>query len=251
MRDVFSDLSPIPTGFFRQDGVMSNDSAAFEDSSSTGEGVELAILEPRPLLAQLLTACVRREGRFETIEQFQGPLCLDPFDKFTPPRVVVLSAHGETIYFQSLLRDCREACPNSSLVVLDSRANPATALCAARQGVLAYWTWLDPLDEVLSAVHWAAMGRPSRSPHARQWLTCGPQRLVGLPRSERSALTLLSRVELRLFQLLARGDATEKYAETLGVSSESLDDHLDSLMHKLNVEEKAELIRRACRAGLL
>lgn len=230
---------------------MYSPSTLRESEFPAARQADLMLVDPRPFHAELLQYFLIDKIGMEKVERRDGPLADSHPDARQAPRVVMLAAHGEAVYFQSLVRNYRENCPESGMMVLDTRPNPETAVCAVRQGAIAYWTWLDPLEEVTSAIRWAAMGRPSRTPLAREWLTCGPQRLVCLPRSERPPVTLLSRTELRLFQLLARGCRSKQCAEKLNLSPESLSAHLDSLLEKLDARDESELVRRACRHGLL
>lgn len=61
----------------------------------------------------------------------------------------------------------------------------------------------------------------------------------------------LTRRELEVLQLMARGLTTEKMATQLHISRTTVNNHIQHILQKLNAHSRLEAIRRAERAGLI
>lgn len=59
----------------------------------------------------------------------------------------------------------------------------------------------------------------------------------------------LSRREEEVISLIARGDSAKQAAARLGISTKTVDNHLQRLMRKLDIHSRADLVLHAVRAG--
>jgi DNA-binding NarL/FixJ family response regulator len=61
----------------------------------------------------------------------------------------------------------------------------------------------------------------------------------------------LTRREIEILRLLAKGHTTEAIADALHISRTTVNNHIQSILRKLNAHTRLEAIRRAEHAGLL
>jgi len=64
-------------------------------------------------------------------------------------------------------------------------------------------------------------------------------------------LQRLTMREFEIFLMLADGESAKDIAKTLYLSSNTVRNHQNNIMHKLNIHNKAELVHIAIQAGLL
>ena len=57
--------------------------------------------------------------------------------------------------------------------------------------------------------------------------------------------------ERQVLQMIAEGMTSRKIAETLGISAKTVDTHRTRLMRKLDIHDKAKLIKYAIRRGIV
>lgn len=74
--------------------------------------------------------------------------------------------------------------------------------------------------------------------------------VVEFRHSDLGPLSVLSRCELQVLALIARGMSTKRIAETLGRSVKTVESHRTSIGNKLKVDDRVQLAELARRAGL-
>jgi two-component system invasion response regulator UvrY len=137
--------------------------------------------------------------------------------KHSGARVLVLSAHEDTVHPKRLLK----------------------------AGALGYLSKRTAGDELLKALRQVAEGRNYIDPVLAQQLAV--QQFSG----DRSPVEVLSEREFEVFMQLARGQSVNRIAETLFLSPRTVGTHLYNIKQKLGAENAAELTLIAMRNGLL
>jgi len=137
--------------------------------------------------------------------------------KDSAARVLVLSAHEDTVHPKRLLK----------------------------AGALGYLSKRTAGDELLRALRQVAEGRNYIDPVLAQQLAV--QQFSG----DRSPVEVLSEREFEVFMQLARGQSVNRIAEALFLSPRTVGTHLYNIKQKLGAENAAELTLIAMRNGLL
>ena len=71
------------------------------------------------------------------------------------------------------------------------------------------------------------------------------------PNTPRSRLTLLTTREQQILRMIARGLSRTEIAEQLSRSPMTVDNHRKSIMRKLGINDRTELVRYALAEGLV
>ena len=143
------------------------------------------------------------------------------------------------------LRILRQERLHARFIILTVHEDPALAAEALRAGAMGYVVKQAAGEELIEALRLAVAGRTFLSP-----LVSGAvvRRLVEGAASPGEALTSRQRQVLRL---LAEGRRVKEIAAQLGLSVRTVETHKYEIMHVLEIDNTADLVRFAIRQGLV
>lgn len=121
---------------------------------------------------------------------------------------------------------------------------------AIRARAWGYLTKSEPFATVCRAIRDVARGWVHFSPEIKDRIVNSPEG----PRLAARATTRLSQLSAReteVLRLLAEGMSARRIAETLQISTKTVDNHKSHLMAKLGIHDRVELARYAYREGLV
>lgn len=104
-------------------------------------------------------------------------------------------------------------------------------------------------DELLSAIRSVAQGKAYLHPSVTQKLLNDYLRRVGKERNE--TVKALSEREEEVLRLVAEGLTTAQIAQKLYIAIHTVERHRSNIMDKLDLHNRAELIKYAIRTGLV
>lgn len=177
----------------------------------TAASVAEALSELQRNLPDMLTVDITLPGR-NGLELIKDVLALAP-----GLPILVISMHEETLYAQRVLKAGAKG-----YIMKDARHED---LMEAIRRVAEGRVWLSPLmsDEVLTAFS------------------------GGQPRRAVDGVHKLSDREFEVFQLLGDGRSTHQIAESLHISTKTVDVHKAHIREKLELEDSAAVLRYAIR----
>ena len=144
----------------------------------------------------------------------------------------------------------REAVPASQVVVLSMHAKETYVQQALAAGALGYVLKASPSRDILDAIRAAYRGEYFLSSRLQAEVIgkyLQVQRSVPSVRS----YDLLSEREQQVFRLVAQGHSTSQIADLLCVSPKTVEKHRASLMNKLNVHDRLDLLKYANKIGVV
>lgn len=165
------------------------------------------------------------------------------------PDVLVTDMKLSGIMGLEVTRQVRQRFPNTRVVVLSMYANAVHVVEALRSGACAYVVKDAGINELVKAVRAASAGQVYLSPeldleeieeYRRQTETETTSPYDSLTKREREVLIMV-----------AQGFTSSQIAEMWVVSRRTVETQRASMMHKLNLESQADLVRFALRRGLL
>lgn len=138
--------------------------------------------------------------------------------------------------------------PDAGVLVLSASAEPDDVLAAVRSGASGYLIKSASLDELDEAVRRTAEGDPVFSPGLAGLMLGEYRRLQNEP-SVSSAPRLTER-ETEVLRLVARGLTARQVAGRLGISHRTVENHVQNTLRKLQLHNRAELVRYALSHGM-
>lgn len=163
------------------------------------------------------------------------------------PECVLLDGQVPGASGVRMIRQIRKIDPYAKIVVMESHENLSTARQAIRAGASGYVVTDIPVEDLASGIQAVAHGGLFFSPGL-------PERLMardgGGRRGDEDYQPLTDR-ERDVLSLLSQGYTGKEAASVLGVSPKTVDTHKVNLMRKLNIHNRAELIKFAIRKGIV
>jgi two-component system response regulator NreC len=144
----------------------------------------------------------------------------------------------------------REAVPASQVVVLSMHAKETYVQQALAAGALGYVLKASPSLDILDAIRAAYRGEYFLSSRLQAEVIgkyLQAQRSIPSVRS----YDLLSEREQQVFRLVAQGHSTSQIANILCVSPKTVEKHRTSLMNKLDVHDRLDLLKYAIKIGVV
>jgi DNA-binding NarL/FixJ family response regulator len=161
------------------------------------------------------------------------------------PNVLVLDLGMPGLNGIEVARRVTKAAPEVNVLMLTMFDDDDSVLAAIRAGALGYVLKGADADQVIRAIVSVAAGEAIFGPGlARRAL-----RLLSAEPTE-PPFTQLTRREREVLELIAQGTANPAIAARLGLSLNTISNHISSIFAKLQVETRAEAIVRARSAGL-
>ena len=146
-----------------------------------------------------------------------------------------------------LIAHVRAVQPDARVIVLTMRTENAYAARALRAGADGYATKDCTPELLVSAIHRVMSGAPYLSPNVAESLA-----LQAVRQSETSlAHPRLSKRELMIFNLLARGNSVNDIAHQLALSVKTVSAHKINVLRKMNLRGVADLVRYAIEHEVL
>jgi DNA-binding NarL/FixJ family response regulator len=128
-------------------------------------------------------------------------------------------------------------------------------------GASGYLTKQSAAEDLVSAVHAVASGNVYLQPIVAGWLLDDYRRLLNespagnnrLPGSNLGSkdLSVLSKRERQVLELVAEGLTNIQIGEKLGISPKTVARHRERIMNKLDLHSSTELVKYAIRTGLI
>jgi DNA-binding NarL/FixJ family response regulator len=148
-----------------------------------------------------------------------------------------------------VIRLARQRSPDCKVVVLSMYSNEGYVLEALRNGAAGYVLKRSSADELVHAVREVVAGRSflSRSLSQRA-IEAYRERAQEAPPDPYDRLTNRER---QILHLVAEGHSYAEIAERLVISPRTVESHCHSMMRKLGISSRAQVIRYALQRGLL
>jgi DNA-binding NarL/FixJ family response regulator len=162
------------------------------------------------------------------------------------PDVVVLDLSMPGLSGFAVAASLREQLPQAAIVVLTRHTEPAYVQELVGVGALGYVLKQSRFDELLTAVRAAAEGKP----HIDRSLQYSPP-----GRTPSRARTVVSSPvtdrEMEVLRLSAIGKSNKEVAAALGIAVKTVEVHKSNAMRKLQLNDRAEMLRFAGLKGWL
>jgi DNA-binding NarL/FixJ family response regulator len=209
--------------------------------------IRVAIIEDQRAIREGLALLIgatnryRCAGTYESVEQGRGGLNRAPAD------VLLLDIHLPGMPGSEGVRLLRDEHPDMQILMLtvyDEEQKIFESIC---NGACGYLLKKTPPAKLLEAVSEAHDGGSPMSPEVARKVVRLFQK-IGPPEKAPHKLTA---AEIRILGLLSTGHSYQGAADQLGLSVNTIRDHVRSIYEKLHVHSKAEAVRKAVKSGIV
>lgn len=160
------------------------------------------------------------------------------------PHVVLIDISMEHMDGLEAIKKANTAYPNIKFIVLTMHAEGQYVVKAVRNGAYGYLLKNADENELIEAIHTVFEGKKYFNEEISQ-LMIGNMAIEGEPHKK------LSNREMEVLKLVSNGKTTKEIADQLFVSTRTVETHRVNMMKKLNVQNTAELIKKAAHLKLI
>jgi DNA-binding NarL/FixJ family response regulator len=165
------------------------------------------------------------------------------------PDVVVLDLHLPNLSGVDTLRGLLAGCPGVRVLMLSASGEQRDVLDAVKAGASGYLLKSAGRDEFLDAVRRTADGDAVFTP-GLAGLVLGEYRRLAATAAPSIDTPRLTERETEVLRLVAKGLSYKQVAARLVVSHRTVQNHVQNTLNKLQLHNRAELVRYAMKQGL-
>jgi DNA-binding NarL/FixJ family response regulator len=164
------------------------------------------------------------------------------------PRVVLMDLNLDGTSGVRAIEGILQKLPETRILVLSASGEHADVLEAVKAGATGYLLKSAGADELLAAVQRTAEGFPVFTPGLAGLVLGEYRRLAG--ESDGAAAPALTERETEVLRLVAKGLTARQIGERLVLSHRTVESHVQSTLRKLQMHNRAQLVRYAIERGL-
>jgi DNA-binding NarL/FixJ family response regulator len=142
------------------------------------------------------------------------------------------------------------ALPETRILVLSASGEHADVLDAVKAGAAGYLVKSASADDLLAAVRRVAEGYPVFTPGLAGLVLGEYRRLAAEPVGPGDPAPALTDRETEVLRLVAKGLTAKQIGERLAVSHRTVESHVQNTLRKLQLHNRAQLVRYALERGL-
>lgn len=208
--------------------------------------IKILIVDDHLVVREGLSAMLSRESNIEVVgEAENGAQAIDKADKLGPDIVLMDLRMPEVDGVEAMGRIKQEH-PEINFIVLTTYDNDEYIFKGIEAGARAYLLKDTPREEIFRAIDAVYRGESLIEPAVAGRVL---DKLVEL--SHQSSATELSRREIEVLELIARGTGNKQIAQKLNISESTVKTHIQSIFQKLEVNDRTEAVTKALSKGII
>lgn len=166
----------------------------------------------------------------------------------TRPQVVLMDLNLGATSGVAAIEGILAVLPATRILVLSASGEHADVLDAVKAGASGYLVKSAGVEELLAAVRRTADGHPVFTPGLAGLVLGEFRRIAGQPGEP--AVPALTDRETEVLRLVAKGLTAKQIGERLVVSHRTVESHVQNTLRKLQLNNRAQLVRYAIEKGL-
>ena len=140
--------------------------------------------------------------------------------------------------------------PETKVLVLSASGEHTDVLDAVKAGATGYLVKSASVEELIDAVRRTADGFPVFTPGLAGLVLGEYRRLAGAPEGSGGSAPALTERETEVLRLVAKGLTARQIGERLVLSHRTVESHVQNTLRKLQLHNRAQLVRYAIEQGL-
>jgi DNA-binding NarL/FixJ family response regulator len=162
------------------------------------------------------------------------------------PEVILIDLNLPGIHGLQGIKELKQLYPTLQIIVLTVTGNRKSVFEALRSGAVGYLLKNEPFDTILQNIHEVIEGGASLSSSVTPYILD----VLKTPTPDKPS-SARTEHEIKILELLAKGLSRKEMADHFSVATVTIDYHLRSIYHKLEVHSTSGAVGKAFRMGVL
>lgn len=224
--------------------------------------VKLLIVDDHPLFRQGVRWSLSSEGEVYIVGEAstaeEALEWLGNIPSSQEPNVVLVDLNLPQMSGLDLTRHLRRQYPNIGVVMLSIHENDEQAFNALQAGAAAYRSKEIKPSDLVDMLRRVARGEyvindmveePKVASRLLSQFRSLPQQLSASPEHDIPIFTPLSDREIEVLERIASGGSNKEIADILGISTQTVKNHISSILRKLSLNDRTQAVLYALRRG--
>ncbi|GAB4558837.1 MAG: response regulator transcription factor [Anaerolineae bacterium] len=217
--------------------------------------ITIMIVEDHPLFGQGLRRVLEEEEDLEVVaEVSDGKLAVQRAAELEPD-VILMDVNLPGMNGLQATRQIRASTDKSAVIILTAYHDEEQLFHALRAGAAAYYPKDVLPSELIPAIREVAKGNyvigehVMTAPQVANWLLKEFEELGAYGDSPDDLFVPLSPREMEILQYITKGMSNKEIARALGISRQTVKNHMSSILRKLAVNDRTQAAVLALRRG--
>jgi two-component system, NarL family, response regulator NreC len=218
-----------------------------------GEAMQIRVLvvDDHAIVRAGVCALLEAEPDIVVVAQAHDAVSATKFVQETKPDVVIMDLSMPLVSGFETIRRVLDVSPSSRIVVLSMHEDERYFFQALEAGASCYVVKGSPPSELHTAVRAAVTGKAYFCPTVAKQMLQSYLHLADRRSDHDDAFFGLSAREREVLRLIAEGLTSREVAERLFLSPNTIERHRANIMEKLQIHNRAQLVKFAIRHGLV
>jgi DNA-binding NarL/FixJ family response regulator len=219
------------------------------------DSIRVIIVEDHPLFREGLRRMIKDQPDLTVLTEVgDGGEVLDAVRQHSPD-LVLMDVNLPTQNGLLTARQVKGEFPDVKIIILTAYHDEEQNFHAIRSGAAAYFAKDVAPDQLLTAIHEVAKGNyiidgaVMSESRMESWLLKQFENLSHGGEINEDAFTPLSAREMEILVLITRGYSNKEVAHSLGISRQTVKNHMTAILRKLDVSDRTQAAVYALRHG--
>lgn len=212
-----------------------------------GGQIRILIIDDHVVVREGLRALIEIEEDMELIGEAGDGLQGVDLSRALQPDIILMDLIMPRLDGIEAIKQIRQHNPDARILILSSLTEDDKVVSAVRAGATGFVLKGSGASDLLKAIRDVHSGEAPFDPAISQILL----REFNKPQEKSIVEKTLTKREIEILILMAKGDSTAKIAETLVISDRTVGTHISNILSKLNLENRIQAVLLAIREGFL
>jgi DNA-binding NarL/FixJ family response regulator len=211
--------------------------------------IRIIIADDHQIIRQSLKILLEKESDMEVVGEAENGRSAITLTRRLTPDVVVMDVKMPEMNGIEASHHILSELPKVKVIALSTYGDSRYVLNMLKAGAHGYLLKECAFEELARAIRLVTTHKTYLSPEVARVVV--QDFVVHDSRGANNGLSVLTRREREVLQLIAEGKRTSQIADLLHISVKTVDTHRQQIMHKLHTRSVAKLTKYAIREGLI